>query len=332
LEKKQGSLRIPSFLSFCSSLNGREEKLEKTMVSDMDHLDWFDHLTSVYVAPLDEGIKIEGINKDIFQEKYPLDPLVNVMDELLSPGGCPWDREQDHLSLKPYLIEETYEVIEAIDCLNMDKLREELGDLLLQIVFHAALAQRRGDFDLNNVIEEITAKMIRRHPHVFGEVTVNDSNDVLKNWEQIKKEEKGNNIKRDRIMGTLNRSLPSLLMAEEVQKKAKKVGFDWQDIQGPLNKVKEEFAELEEVLSEEFRSGEGKIKAEDELGDLLFSVVNLARFIRISPEAALYKTVQKFIRRFNYIEDEITKNNTNWDQMDLKSLDNLWEMAKIKGL
>ncbi len=307
-----------------------EEKIARVALSDLDHLTWFDHLTSVYVPPLATSSKKSTDTNASCQ--YPLDPLANILDKLLSPEGCPWDREQDHFSLKSCLVEETYEVLEAIDCQDMDKLKEELGDLMLQVVFHTALAKREGSFDLNDVIAGITSKMVRRHPHVFGERTVEGTADVLKNWEEIKKEEKGNNMTEKRVMDDLNRTLPALLLAEEVQKKAKKVGFDWDNVEGPFAKINEELAELKAILSAQGREGEDKERIEEELGDLLFAVVNVARFIGVSPETALYSTIRKFIQRFNYIEQEIIDQGLNWERLDLQFLENIWQKAKIKGL
>lgn len=296
-----------------------EEALTAVPIAELDHRDCFDYLTSIYLQP----VKITRA-----RAQYPLDPLVEVMGNLLASDGCPWDREQNHQSLKPYLLEEAYEVIEAIDLNDMHKLKEELGDLLLQIVFHTALAQERGDFDHNDVIAEITEKMIRRHPHVFGNVNVNNSADVLRNWEVIKAGEKKQD-RRQHIMDRLNKSQPALLMAEEIQKKASKVGFDWQDIKGPWDKLQEEIGELKEACGEK---NINKDHVEGELGDLLFALVNLARFLKVSPEAALLKTAHKFIRRFNFIEDTLRERKTNWEQMDLQSLDILWEEAKKRPL
>lgn len=299
-----------------------DERKENRKISELDHIDWFDHLTSVYVPP---QAKDESIEKD----DYLLNPLVEVMNELLSPQGCPWDREQNHKSLKPYLLEEAYEVIEAIDCNDMNKLQEELGDLLLQVVFHSILAQKRGDFTVNEVVEIVTEKMIRRHPHVFGNTIVKDTKEVLINWEQIKALEKQDSKKEkmgiNKVMDKVNRSLPALLMAEEIQKKAKKVGFDWHDYQGALNKLKEEVLELEEALLEN-----GNI--EEEIGDVLFAAVNVARFAKISPEAALFLTVSKFIQRFNYIESALRQKGIEWQDVNLDGLDSLWNEAKDVGL
>lgn len=294
------------------------EAVFRVPLYQLDHLDVFDHLTSVYIEPL-TGKKQSG------QCRYPLDPLVEVMETLLSPRGCPWDREQDHQSLKPFLLEETYEVIEALDSGDMNKIQEELGDLLLQVVFHAILAQGRGDFTMQDVVEGICEKMIRRHPHVFADINVKNSEEVLRNWEQIKATEKGQATKgnpgQERIMQHLNKALPALLLAEEVQKRARKVGFDWPDIQGAIDKMTEEVGELREAIKE-------NRNIEEELGDLLFAAVNVARFVKVSPEVALYQATQKFIRRFTHIEINLEKKGKKWKEMDLKQLDLLWEQAK----
>lgn len=299
-----------------------EEEVVETVLCELDHFELFDHLTSVYISPLRK--------KQHNMSGYPLDPLVEVLEKLLSPQGCPWDRQQTHFTLKECLLEETYEVIEAIDNEDMSELCEELGDVLLQVVFHSALAQERGDFDCNDVVRVVTEKMIRRHPHVFGSISVKDSGEVLKNWEIIKAEEKRENGKkqgedRKSVLSNLNRALPALMLAEEVQKKAKKVGFDWEDAEGAWDKVFEEIDELKEACRE-------KINMEEELGDLLFAVVNIARFIGVSSEAALIKTVHKFIRRFNYIENSLWEQNIKWEQTNLEMLDILWEKAKKTGL
>lgn len=299
-----------------------EEKKEKVMLCELDHVEWFDHLTSVYVTPMPHVCRTKT-------DTASVEGLFSVMEKLLSPQGCPWDREQNHHSLKPYLIEETYEVIEAIDANNMDKLQEELGDLLLQIVFHTLLAQNRDDFKFSDVVKGITEKMIRRHPHVFGDVEVANSGEVLKNWEQIKAGEKAENLQvpvKKRVLDGINRSFPALLLAREVQKKAQKVGFDWDDIHGPWDKVFEEINELKNATRGNNTDIEG------ELGDLLFAIVNLSRFLKVCPETALYKTIQKFKRRFEFIEDTITKNNLKWEEMDIKSLDIFWEEAKKSGI
>ncbi|MCR4443049.1 MAG: nucleoside triphosphate pyrophosphohydrolase [Peptococcaceae bacterium] len=300
------------------------EKAEEVPLYRLDREERFDHLTSLYLKPLTPA------GKKAASCLYPLDPLVEIMDRLLSPQGCPWDKKQDHNSLKPYLLEEAYEVIEAIDSKDMNKLKEELGDLLLQVVFHAALAGKRGDFSSNDVIAAVCEKLIRRHPHVFGGVKVRDSEEVLRNWEQIKAGERGEQAPGTKkaktgIMSGLNAASPALLLAEEVQKKARRVGFDWPDARGAWDKLFEEIDELK-------KADKDMIEIEDELGDVLFAVVNIARFLNVSPEIALMKTVKKFVRRFNYIEDYLAENGLDWKQMDLAGLDILWEKAKNKGL
>ena len=264
-------------------------------------------------------MKVEG-------SSYPLDPLVEVMERLLGEDGCPWDREQTHLTLRRYLLEECYEVIEAIEEEDMHKLCEELGDLLLQIVFHAALAQGRGDFSLREVVEGITAKMIRRHPHVFGEEEVRDGAQVQVNWEQIKKREKGGEDREDTVLAGVPQQMPALMRALKLQEKAARVGFDWDSAAGALAKVEEEIAELKEAD----RVGE-LVAVEEEVGDLLFAIVNLARFLAIEPETALARTNTKFCRRFRHIEEVARRKGRKIEDMTLAEMDNLWDQAKENG-
>lgn len=300
-----------------AGISGMEQQI-KLQVAELDHGDYFDHLTSVYLGP-DQGKNIV----EAADSPYGVESLFTVMKRLLGPGGCPWDREQNHQTLRPYLIEEAYEVIEAIDNGRMDMLEEELGDLLLQVVFHSILAESSLDFSFADVVEGVTQKMIRRHPHVFGELTVKDSQEVLQNWDKIKAGEKGNESQPiTRVMDKLNRSLPALLLAEEVQKKAAKVGFDWDEVEDAWDKVFEEIAELKEACQTNNSS------IEEEMGDLLFAVVNICRFLKINPEIALQKTIHKFLKRFAYIEDKLRENGAEWEEMDLKTLDKFWEEAK----
>ena len=276
----------------------------------------FDHLTSLYVPPLSSPCMA------ISAPNYPLDPLTDVMARLLSPDGCPWDKEQTFETMKEPLLNEAYEVIEALDLKDMFKLREELGDLLLQIVFNTALAMQQDAFDYNDVIADITEKMVRRHPHVFGDTVASTSNEVLTQWELIKAKEKEQVAdKVERVMDGLNTSLPSLLYAYEVQRKAKKKGFDWKDISGPLDKITEEIEELKLAITQ-------GVGVDEEFGDTLFSLVNLSRFLNLSPEAALMNASQKFIRRFNQLEDIIIKNGYKWEDMNLNILDKWWEEVK----
>ena len=255
------------------------------------------------------------------EAKYPLDPLIEVMDKLLAPDGCPWDRKQNHSTLKRYLLEETYEVLEAIDEGNMNKLCEELGDLLLQVVFHSALGDRANQFTINDVIEGITDKMVRRHPHVFGNVTVSGPEDVLHNWEVIKAQEKGRQ-KEKSLLGSVPKDMPSLMHAYKVQERAAKVGFDWPDIKGAWDKVYEELEELDVAVNK-------KEEIYEELGDLLFSIVNVSRFLKINPEEALLAAIRKFRFRFAFIENKIGENGKNIDDYCMEELDMWWEESKV---
>ncbi len=255
--------------------------------------------------------------------KYNIDQLLGIMDRLREENGCPWDREQTRQSLKPYLIEEAYEVIDAIEENAPEKIREELGDLLFQIVFHARVSKEAGEFDMADIIRTISEKMIRRHPHVFGDVKVKNSQEVLLNWEKIKQEEKKEF--KNSVLEGVPRHIPSLLMAHRLQVKAARVGFDWPHISQAMDKVREEFAEFEEAIKNQ------KPEAmEEELGDILFSLVNVARFIEINPEEALRKTIQKFIVRFRYIEENIRRNNLDFNDIGLQEMDRLWEESKDK--
>ena len=245
--------------------------------------------------------------------------LVRVMERLRAENGCPWDRKQTHESLKPYLIEETYEVISAIDSGNDDELKEELGDLLLQIVFHAQIAKEDGRFDIDDVAKTIVEKLIRRHPHVFGDLKVSGSDEVLQNWEKIKKEEG-----KESIFDGVPEGLPSLLKARRVQEKAKRVGFDWDNIEGTLDKVKEELDELSEAI----KFGK-KEKISEEFGDLLFSLVNVSRFLDIDAEDSLRQTIEKFMKRFKSVEKIIkSKGGKDLKNYTINELDEIWEDVK----
>lgn len=289
-----------------------QEWQKKIPLYELDRLEVIDHLTSLYVPALPES---PG------KSHYPLDPLVEVMRELLGENGCPWDKEQTHDSLKRYLIEECYEVIEAIEERNRYKLCSELGDLLLQIVFHAQLAENSGGFNINHVIQGITEKMIRRHPHVFGTIEVEDAQEVLVNWEEIKRQEKTSQG-QETIMD-IPRGLPALYRAEKVQGRAAKVGFDWPDLQGPWEKLLEELEELKRAWEEK-----NEPAMEEEMGDVLFAAVNVARFLKVDPEEGLHKTVTKFVRRFQYMERKAKERGLDLKAMSLAEMDELWEEAK----
>ena len=249
--------------------------------------------------------------------------LVRIMRKLRGEGGCPWDKEQTHQTLRPYLIEEAYEVLEAIDENNMNKLKEELGDLLLQIVFHAQIAMEEKNFELKEIIMTIADKLERRHPHVFGNTMVNSVESVLTNWEKIKSAEKPG--ERSSILDGIPRDLPALQYAEKIQSKAAKVGFEWADVNGAWRKVHEEADELRKISAEK---NADISKVEEEVGDLLFAVVNVARFLKVHPEQALRKTINKFNRRFRFIEETAKKTGKNLALMDLMEMDELWEKAK----
>lgn len=255
--------------------------------------------------------------------------LLDVMKRLRSPGGCPWDREQDYLSLRRYIIEESYELVEAIENEDICNMREECGDLLLQVVFVACIAEERGDFDMAAVIEYLVEKLIRRHPHVFGDVDVKNSEDVLKNWEQIKIREREGRSDDSSLMAGIPRGVPSLLRAYRMQERAAKVGFDWPDgdAAAVIDKVDEEIAELKEAIS----NGCPFEDVEEELGDLMFAIVNLSRHLRADPETAMHKACGKFASRFRHIEEMVAKSGRQWKDFGLDELDMFWNEAKTRG-
>ncbi|MFB3817755.1 MAG: nucleoside triphosphate pyrophosphohydrolase [Candidatus Methylomirabilales bacterium] len=253
--------------------------------------------------------------------------LVEIMARLRGEGGCPWDREQTHESIKPYLIEETYEVLEAIDERAPDKLREELGDLLLQVVFHARMAEETGAFDIRHVIASIAEKLRRRHPHVFGEVRADTAQEVLFNWEQIKQRERQAATGKASALDGVPRELPALLRAHRLQEKASRVGFDWKEAQEVYRKVEEELGELRAAMQQQRPE-----RMEAELGDLLFALVNLSRFIAVNPEEALRKTIARFIARFRYIEEALARRGASLRDATLEQMDRLWDEAKTKGI
>jgi tetrapyrrole methylase family protein / MazG family protein len=250
------------------------------------------------------------------------DRLVEIMATLRSPSGCPWDRAQDSTSLKPYLLEEAYEVLEAIEEGSPQKLQEELGDLLFQVIFHAQLARERGDFDIYDILAGTIAKMTRRHPHVFGAATASTPKEALQNWEEIKRQEK-TAAQSTSVLDGVPRQLPSLLRAQRLQDKAARVGFDWQHVEQVWEKLTEEMRELQSSMATQNRA-----KVEEELGDMLFSLVNLARFLEINPDEALHKTTTKFIQRFQFIERELSRQGKTPKQATLAEMDALWEQAK----
>ena len=289
-----------------------------------------------------ENIPAPGIRPPASESsRYPLDPLMTVMEKLLGPDGCPWDREQTHQSLRQYLIEESYEVIDTIDEQNMNKLCEELGDLLLQVVFHAALADSRGDFDINRVVAVITNKLKRRHPHVFGATQVDSAAQVVRNWEAIKQTEgtesegarpgtrlrvgRGGEGKLRSLLAGVPRYLPSLQRAQKVQGKAALAGFDWPDAGSASLKLVEEWEELQAA-----RSAGDEDAVRQELGDLLFTVVNVARLLKVDAEEALRAAVDKFMRRFQGIEARVIDRGLNMSELSLEDLDAIWDEVKLQ--
>ena len=249
------------------------------------------------------------------------DRLVQIMDTLRGENGCPWDKKQTRESLKPYLIEEAYEVLEAIEEKDAKKLKEELGDLLYQILFHARISKENSEFDIEDVLSASCEKMVRRHPHVFGDKKADSAEEVLKQWEEIKKGEKGND--RKSILEGVPAHLPALLRAHQLQARAARVGFDWEHVDQVFAKVQEEMGEFEEA----FRGGDRE-RMESELGDLLFALVNIGRFIEVNPEDALRKTISRFMSRFRHIEEDIARQGLEWKNVSLNEMEELWQEAK----
>ncbi|MCI0468603.1 MAG: nucleoside triphosphate pyrophosphohydrolase [Nitrospirae bacterium] len=248
------------------------------------------------------------------------DKLIDIMSALRSENGCPWDKEQTRESLKPFIIEETYEVIEAIDEGVPEKIKEELGDLLFQIIFHCQIAKELGEFTIQDMLKKIAEKMTLRHPHVFGNERFETSEEVLKQWEDRKREE---GKFRESILEGIPKVLPALVRAHRVQARAARVGFDWKRIDDVIEKLDEEIMEFKEALAKKEQAA-----IEDELGDIFFSLVNISRFVSVNPEDALRKTISKFISRFHYIEMTAAENGRKLSEMTLEEMDAMWEAAK----
>lgn len=247
--------------------------------------------------------------------------LVRIMERLRGEGGCEWDRVQTHASLRQYLLEEAHEVVDAISRKDPGLLREELGDLLLQILFHAQIAREQGDFDITDVISSISEKMVRRHPHVFSDASASTPEAVSLQWEQIKKTMENRN--HSSLIGGVPRSFPALLRGAKITKKAARAGFDWENTGQVLRKVEEEMEELKEAIS----GGEPE-KMEHELGDMLFALVNLARFLNVNPEVAMASANERFERRFEAMEKIAEESGCSIEKTDLQTLDLFWEKAK----
>jgi len=253
----------------------------------------------------------------------PFDQLRKIVARLRAADGCPWDREQTHSSLRGHLIEEAYEVVDAIDRNNDADLREELGDFLLQVVLHAQIASEDGRFTLDDVAKAISEKLVRRHPHVFGDTKLDNTAEVLTQWEQIKRAEKSKNGVTPSVLDGVARALPGLLRANDIQKKAARAGFDWAEAVEVLVKVREELSEAEFALHANEQDN-----LEEELGDLLFAVVNLARKSKIDPEVAMHKANEKFVRRFKAMEKLITASGRKLEDCDLAAMDEAWNQVK----
>lgn len=257
-----------------------------------------------------------------------IDRLLSIMSRLRDPErGCPWDREQDFHTIAPYTIEEAYEVADAIERGDLDDLRGELGDLLFQVVFHSQLAKERGAFDFEAVVNAICDKMERRHPHVFGDVVIESAAAQTVAWEEQKRRERAADPARESVLSDVPLSLPALTRANKLGKRAAQVGFEWSDVSGALEKVTEELGELQREIA----AGAPHSALEDELGDLLFTVVNVARYLQVDPEAALRRTNAKFERRFGYIERRLKEQGKRIESTSLAEMDALWEEGKRQG-
>lgn len=261
-----------------------------------------------------------------FKKKYNIDDLLQIMEILRAPGGCPWDAEQTHESIKKDLIEETYEVIEAINKQNPEMLQEELGDLLMQIVFHSRISQEENSFTFAEVCDGICQKLIERHPHVFGEVNVENTDEVLSNWDAIKRRSKHHETTTQAI-DSVPRELPALMRSAKIQHKAAKAGFDWPDVNGAFAKIAEEADELQQAMAEGVQTA-----IADELGDLLFAVVNVSRFVGVDAEEALTAATDKFRNRFAAVESLANDRGINMKETPVEELDQLWEEVKKNSL
>ena len=286
-----------------------EESIRKIPIYELDMQEDIDYLTSVYIP------------KDVNNKKDFYD-LIHTIEMLRGEDGCSWDREQTHESIKNSLLEEVYEVVEAIEDENIDGLIEELGDVLLQVVFHSVIGKEDGYFNVSDVIETITNKMIYRHPHVFKNKTDATSDEVLDSWDELKKKEKNYETLTEEING-IAKTLPSLTKAHKVQKKVSKVGFDFENINEAVKKIEEEIREVLDVYKDNNRE-----KIIDEMGDLLFACVNLSRLLNVDEEEALNKSTKKFIKRFKFIEDNILKQGKDFNNVTLDEMNTLWEDSK----
>lgn len=257
-----------------------------------------------------------------FKDKYTIEDLISLVTLLRAPDGCQWDRAQTHESIKKNLIEETYEVIEAINKKSTEGLQEELGDILLQVAMHSEMERERGSFDFDDVCNDICQKLVVRHPHVFGNVSADDADEALSSWDAAKQKTKGLKTQTQSML-SVPIELPALMRAQKIQGKASKVGFDWNHVNGALDKVKEEINELRTAIEHD-----DKTEIEDEFGDVLFSVVNVARFIKVDSEEALAKATDKFVKRFEVVERLAQEKGVSIKETSIEELDSLWNKAK----
>ncbi|WP_294835802.1 nucleoside triphosphate pyrophosphohydrolase [uncultured Eubacterium sp.] len=258
----------------------------------------------------------------VLKDKYNMDDLVAIIKVLRAPGGCPWDREQTHESIKKNFIEETYEVVEAINKQSPDMLREELGDVLLQIVLHTEMESEKSNFTFDDVANDIVQKLVVRHPHVFGEVVANNTAEALNSWDAVKLKTKGQKNQTESML-SVPRELPALMRAQKIQHKAAKIGFDWDDVGGAVDKLYEEIDELKTAMEQGKR-----LDIEDEFGDVLFSCVNIARFIDVDSEEALTASTDKFMSRFSLVEQMASEQGIDMKCSSIEELDRLWDKAK----
>lgn len=258
----------------------------------------------------------------VLKDKYNIDDLVAIIKVLRAPSGCPWDREQTHESIKKNFIEETYEVVEAINKQSTDMLREELGDVLLQIVLHSEMESENGNFSFDDVVNDIVQKLVVRHPHVFGEVVANNTAEALNSWDAVKLKTKGQKNQTESML-SVPRELPALMRAQKIQHKAAKIGFDWDNVGGAVDKLYEEIDELKTAMEQGKR-----FDIEDEFGDVLFSCVNIARFIDVDSEEALTASTDKFMSRFSLVEQMASEQGIDMKSSSIEELDRLWDKAK----
>ena len=304
-------------VALVTAAGSSEEEVKWLALYELDREAKLSNLTSVYVPPVKET--------DMMLKEFS--HLRQIISTLRGPNGCPWDKEQTHDSLKKYALEEIYELLDAIDQDDTDSIIGELGDVLLQVLLHAQIGEDEGMFSIDDVIQVLSEKMIRRHPHVFGDRAVSNSDEVLANWDEIKRMEKEQDDDCSLLDG-VEQSLPQLLVAYEYQKRAAKVGFDWTEVDSAWEKVQEEIAEFQQEIT-----SNGNFKKQcEEFGDILFAIVNIARFYKIYPEEALHATNVKFARRFQYIEQSLKREKKVFADCTLEQLDQYWEEAKAKGL